>query len=114
MSLMAGISWLIPLSMQIAQLVLGIMALRLCKKAGWMMIAAPPLAIASYAGLLLSRPWLHPSSGPNFFYYVFMIMPSLSQVLFYAGVFMILLQAKAAKKRATEQQMLLDEITKRQ
>jgi hypothetical protein len=42
------------------------------------------------------------------------LFPTFGQVLFFAGVFMILLQAKALKKRAEEQQMLLDDITSRQ
>ena len=103
----------VSLLMPMAQLVLGIFALKLSKTAGWMMIASPVMSIVAYA-LMMMRPRVGLSSAPEIAYYVLIAMSSLVQVLFYAGVFMIILQAKAVKKRAQEQQMLLDEITSRQ
>jgi hypothetical protein len=96
-----------------AQLVLGIFGLKLSKTAGGMMIASPVMSIAAYAAMMM-QPLVSLSSAPEIAYYVLIAMSSLAQVLFYAGVFMMILQAKAVKKRAQEQQMLLDEITSRQ
>lgn len=100
------------LLLPIAQLVLGIIALRISKTAGWFMIASPIFTIIAVALSMLAMGRLTTlSSGSNYMMYVFALFPTFGQVLFFAGVFMILLQAKAVKKRAEEQQMLLDDIT---
>ncbi len=110
-----GMFGIFSLLLAVAQLVLGILALKVSKTAGWMMIASPVFSIATFAAsaLVMSR-LTTLSGGPNSMMYVFGLLPTFGQVLFFAGVFMILLQAKAFKKRAQEQQMLLDEITSRQ
>jgi hypothetical protein len=103
------------LLLPIAQLVLGIIALRVSKTAGWLMIASPIITIITFAVTMLAVSGLSTiSSGPNYTYMILALIPTFGQALFFAGVFMILLQAKALKKRAEEQQMLLDDITSRQ
>jgi hypothetical protein len=104
------IGWLIP----IAELVLGVIALKISKPAGWMMITSPILSIMAYATMTVWGLWSHhSSSGPDFRQIAFILTSMFGQALFAAGAFLILLQAKALKKRAEEQQMLLDEITSR-
>jgi vacuolar-type H+-ATPase subunit I/STV1 len=98
------------LLLPIAQLVL-----RISKTAGWLMIASPVFTIITFAVTMLAVSGLSSiSSGPNYTYMILALIPAFGQVLFFAGVFIILLQAKALKKRAEEQQMLLDDITSRQ
>lgn len=110
-----GMFGIFSLLLPIAQLVLGIIALRVSKTAGWLMIASPVFTIVTVAVSMLAMSRLTTlSSGPNFTYMIFALFPTFGQVLFFAGVFMILLQAKALKKRAEEQQMLLEDITSRQ
>jgi hypothetical protein len=110
-----GMFGIFSLLLPIAQLVLGIIALRISKTAGWFMIASPIFTIVAFALSMLAMGRLTTlSSGSNYMMYVFALFPIFGQVLFFAGVFMILLQAKALKKRAEEQQMLLDDITSRQ
>ena len=107
-----GMFGIFSLLLPIAQLVLGIIALRISKTAGWFMIASPIFTIIAVALSMLAMGRLTTlSSGSNYMMYVFALFPTFGQVLFFAGVFMILLQAKAVKKRAEEQQMLLDDIT---
>lgn len=110
-----GMFGIFSLLLPIAQLVLGIIALRVSKTAGWMMIASPLFTAVTDAVsvLTMSRLTTLPS-GPNYLMYVFALLGTFGQVLFFGGVFMLLLQAKALKKRAEEQQMLLDDITSRQ
>lgn len=110
-----GMFGIFSLLLPIAQLVLGIIALRVSKTAGWLMIASPIITIITFAVTMLAVSGLSTiSSGPNYTYMILALIPTFGQALFFAGVFMILLQAKALKKRAEEQQMLLDDITSRQ
>jgi hypothetical protein len=103
------------LLLPIAYLVLGIIALKISKTAGWLMITSPIFMIIAYTISMLTMSGLTTlSSTVNYLMYVLALIPTFGQVLFFAGVFMILLQAKALKKRAEEQQMLLDDITSRQ
>ena len=100
------------LLLPIAQLVLGIIALRVSKTAGWLMITSPIFTIGAFAVSMLAVSGLSTiSSGPNYTYMILALFPTFGEVLFFAGVFMILLQTKALKKLAEEQQMLLDDIT---
>lgn len=109
-----GIFGIFGLLLPIVALVAGITALKVSKVAGWMMIAAPVFSLAAYVASFALRDLLYSSSGLDSFYIIFAMFPVFGQALFLAGVFMILMQAKAIKKRAEEQQMLLDEITSRQ
>jgi hypothetical protein len=109
-----GMFGIFALLFQIMQLILGIMTLKLSKSAGWMMIVAPIFTCLIYALGIIVRAGFYASGSTNSLYYVLALLPTCSQALFFAGVFMILLQAKAIKKRAEEQQMLLDEIASRQ
>lgn len=110
-----GMFGIFSLLLPIAQLVLGIIALRVSKTAGWLMIASPLFTVVAYAvGMLAVSRLTTLASGPDYTYLVLALIPTFGQALFFAGVFMILLQAKALKKRAEEQQMLLDDITSRQ
>lgn len=109
-----GIFWIFGLLAQIAQLVAGIFALKISKAAGWLMISAPICSLASYILAVAAQDWISTSSGPEAFSLIFGLLPDFAQTLFLAGVFVILLQAKALKKRAEEQQLLLDDITSRQ
>jgi hypothetical protein len=104
------IGWLVPL----AKLVLGIIALKINKPAGWMMITAPILSVMAYTTVTFWGLLTHyASSGPDYRVIAYSLISMFGQALFAAGAFLILLQAKALKKRAEEQQMLLDEITSR-
>jgi hypothetical protein len=104
------VGFLIP----IAAIVAGIVALKFSKSAGWLMISAPIFLIASYLFLFVVQDLFTVSGSIPTYYFIFSLFPIFAQALFLAGVFMILLQAKSIKKRAEEQQMLLDEITSRQ
>lgn len=93
----------------------GIIAFKVSKAAGWMMIAAPIItSVITVISLLGMNPVHSISNGSNYAFLLNAVLPSFGQLLFYAGVFMVVLQAKALKKRAEEQQMLLDDITSRQ
>lgn len=78
------------------------------------MISAPIFLLASYLFAFAVQDWFTVSNSIPTYYLIFSLFPIFAQALFLAGVFMILMQAKAIKKRAEEQQMLLDEITSRQ
>ena len=110
-----GMFGIFSLLLPIAQLVLGIIALRVSKTAGWMMIASPLFTFVNIAvSVLAMNRFSILSSVPDQMMYLFALFPTFGQVLFFGGVFVILLQAKALKKLAEEQQMLLDDITSRQ
>lgn len=95
----------------LAQLSLGIMAVKINRIAGWMMILSAGIAMLSKTTTTVAGGAT--PGADSYFFLLLVVFPALGYSLFLAGIFMILLQAKAIKKRAEEQQMLLDDITSR-